>query len=140
MSSFKDVRMRGFQDRAEVADVVALIDSRVQPLPPEDVDLHAAAGQIRDETGADVLAIPADVNSEDGIRRVKEGLAKQEVDALIAIGGEDTLGVAARLSGDYGIACVGVPKTIDNDLSATELTFGFHPAVQICVVPQPSRK
>ncbi|GAA2315853.1 6-phosphofructokinase [Streptomyces violaceusniger] len=71
------------------------------------------------------------LKSEDGIRRVKENLVKQEVDALIAIGGEDTLGVAARLSDDYGLRCVGVPKTIDNDLSATDYTFGFDTAVNI---------
>ncbi|MEV0265965.1 6-phosphofructokinase [Streptomyces sp. NPDC050617] len=68
---------------------------------------------------------------ENGIRRIKENLVKEEVDALIAIGGEDTLGVAARLSGEYGVACVGVPKTIDNDLSATDYTFGFDTAVNI---------
>ncbi|MDW6063415.1 6-phosphofructokinase [Streptomyces sp. FXJ1.4098] len=71
------------------------------------------------------------LKSQDGIRRVKENLAKEEVDALIAIGGEDTLGVAARLSSEYGIRCVGVPKTIDNDLSATDYTFGFDTAVNI---------
>ena len=54
------------------------------------------------------------------------------IDALVAIGGEDTLGVAHRLA-EEGVAVVGVPKTIDNDLSATELTFGFDTAVQICV-------
>ncbi|MEU2793483.1 6-phosphofructokinase [Streptomyces sp. NPDC007100] len=68
---------------------------------------------------------------EDGIRRIKDTLAKQEVEALIVIGGEDTLGVAARLSGEYGINCVGVPKTIDNDLSATDYTFGFDTAVGV---------
>ncbi|GAA4680158.1 6-phosphofructokinase [Streptomyces youssoufiensis] len=67
----------------------------------------------------------------DGVRRIKENLAKYEVDALIAIGGEDTLGVAARLSDEYGVPCVGVPKTIDNDLSATDYTFGFDTAVNI---------
>jgi 6-phosphofructokinase 1 len=56
-------------------------------------------------------------------------LAETGVDALIAIGGEDTLGVAARLA-DADIAVVGVPKTIDNDLGGTEVTFGFHTAVQ----------
>ncbi|WP_431044864.1 6-phosphofructokinase [Streptomyces sp. P1-3] len=68
---------------------------------------------------------------EDGIRKIKENLVKHEVDALIAIGGEDTLGVAARLSDEYGVRCVGVPKTIDNDLSATDYTFGFDTAVNI---------
>ncbi|MEU1313473.1 6-phosphofructokinase [Streptomyces cinnamoneus] len=67
----------------------------------------------------------------DGVRRIKENLATYEVDALIAIGGEDTLGVAARLGDEYGIRCVGVPKTIDNDLSATDYTFGFDTAVNI---------
>ena len=52
------------------------------------------------------------------------------MDALVPIGGEDTLGVAARLA-DAGVDLVGVPKTIDNDLGATDVTFGFHTAVQI---------
>ena len=67
-----------------------------------------------------------------GVDAVKRSLEANRIDALIAIGGEDTLGVANRL-GDEGVSVVGVPKTIDNDLSATELTFGFHTAVQICV-------
>ncbi|MER5895618.1 6-phosphofructokinase [Streptomyces sp. NPDC001876] len=66
-----------------------------------------------------------------GVRRIRENLAKYEVDSLITIGGEDTLGVAATLSDEYGIKCVGVPKTIDNDLSATDYTFGFDTAVGI---------
>ena len=67
-----------------------------------------------------------------GPEAVKATLAGNGIDALVAIGGEDTLGVAARLA-DEGVAVVGVPKTIDNDLSATELTFGFDTAVQVCV-------
>jgi len=67
-----------------------------------------------------------------GAEQVKATLATEGIDALVAIGGEDTLGVAHRLA-DEGVAVVGVPKTIDNDLSATELTFGFNTAVQICV-------
>jgi phosphofructokinase-like protein len=70
--------------------------------------------------------------ADNGAERVKEVLSARKIDALVAIGGEDTLGVAARLAGE-GVAVVGVPKTIDNDLSATELTFGFNTAVQICV-------
>jgi ATP-dependent phosphofructokinase / diphosphate-dependent phosphofructokinase len=65
-----------------------------------------------------------------GPERVKETLAEVGVDALIAIGGEDTLGVANKLHAE-GVQVIGVPKTIDNDLSATEVTFGFHTAVQI---------
>lgn len=68
--------------------------------------------------------------SDGGAEAVKAGLAEHGIDGLIAIGGEDTLGVAARLAAE-GVAVVGVPKTIDNDLGATELTFGFNTAVQI---------
>jgi ATP-dependent phosphofructokinase / diphosphate-dependent phosphofructokinase len=67
---------------------------------------------------------------EGGAEQVKQTLTEQGVDALIAIGGEDTLGVARQLSED-GVFVVGVPKTIDNDLSATDYTFGFDTAVHI---------
>jgi phosphofructokinase-like protein len=66
----------------------------------------------------------------DGFERVRSTLEQLGVDALIPIGGEDTLGVARRLSED-GIDVVGVPKTIDNDLAGTDFTFGFQTAVQI---------
>lgn len=66
----------------------------------------------------------------DGAGQVAATLERLGVDALIAIGGEDTLGVANKLTTD-GIPVVGVPKTIDNDLSATDVTFGFDTAVQI---------
>ncbi|MET0237911.1 MAG: 6-phosphofructokinase [Kibdelosporangium sp.] len=65
-----------------------------------------------------------------GVEQIRKVLADQGVDALIAIGGEDTLGVAKRLTDD-GIGVVGVPKTIDNDLGATDYTFGFDTAVHI---------
>ncbi|MFB9685336.1 6-phosphofructokinase [Amycolatopsis plumensis] len=65
-----------------------------------------------------------------GVDKIKQVLADQGVDALIAIGGEDTLGVAKRLTDD-GVGVVGVPKTIDNDLGATDYTFGFDTAVSI---------
>ena len=58
--------------------------------------------------------------------------AFEQIDALVAIGGEDTLGVAARLHADFDAPVVGVPKTIDNDLSGTDYTFGFDTAVAIC--------
>jgi len=67
---------------------------------------------------------------EDGVKKALDTLRKERVDALIAIGGEDTLGVANKL-GAEGVGVVGVPKTIDNDLSCTEVTFGFDTAVQI---------
>jgi 6-phosphofructokinase 1 len=66
----------------------------------------------------------------DGGERVRRTLGVEHVDALIAIGGEDTLGVASRLAGE-GVNVVGVPKTIDNDLNGTDFTFGFQTAVQI---------
>jgi phosphofructokinase-like protein len=67
----------------------------------------------------------------DGTAAVRAVLEPQGVDVLIPIGGEDTLGVAGRLSAD-GVPVVGVPKTIDNDLAGTDVTFGFDTAVQIC--------
>ncbi len=69
---------------------------------------------------------------DNGPERVKATLADNGIEALVAIGGEDTLGVATRLA-DVGVAVVGLPITIENDLSATELTFGFDTAVQVCV-------
>ena len=65
-----------------------------------------------------------------GAERIIDNLQTAGVDALIAIGGEDTLGVATELFG-RGVNVVGVPKTIDNDLSATDFTFGFDTAVNI---------
>jgi ATP-dependent phosphofructokinase / diphosphate-dependent phosphofructokinase len=65
-----------------------------------------------------------------GAERVRTTLEQQGVDALIPIGGEDTLGVARRLH-EEGVRVVGVPKTIDNDLDGTDFTFGFQTAVQI---------
>jgi 6-phosphofructokinase 1 len=69
---------------------------------------------------------------EGGIDAIRANLAAEQVDALIAIGGEDTLGVATALAAE-GLTVVGVPKTIDNDLGATDYTFGFDTAVQIAV-------
>ena len=67
---------------------------------------------------------------EGGVERIHDNLARDGVDALVAIGGEDTLGVATKLA-DLGVDVVGVPKTIDNDLSGTDFTFGFDTAVNI---------
>src|SRR4051812_6500925 len=69
---------------------------------------------------------------EGGVDQIQANLSSDYVDALIAIGGEDTLGVARKLSG-LGVNVVGVPKTIDNDLSATDYTFGFDTAVNIAM-------
>src|SRR5436305_12404274 len=67
---------------------------------------------------------------EDGVKKALDTLRKERIDALVAIGGGDTLGVANKL-GAGGVGGVGVPKTIDNELSCTEGTFCFDTAVQI---------
>src|SRR6201991_5010450 len=72
------------------------------------------------------------IKVEGGIERIKDNLAGLGGDALIAIGGEDTLGVARQLY-DSGVKVIGVPKTIDNDLNATDYTFGFDTAVGIAM-------
>ena len=69
---------------------------------------------------------------EDGVQKIRTNLQNLGVEALIAIGGEDTLGVAAKLY-EIGVNVVGVPKTIDNDLSGTDYTFGFDTAVNIAM-------
>ena len=67
-----------------------------------------------------------------GVEKIKANLSEMGIDALIAIGGEDTLGVATKLH-SLGVYVVGVPKTIDNDLNATDYTFGFDTAVYIAM-------
>jgi 6-phosphofructokinase 1 len=67
--------------------------------------------------------------TDGGVERVLENAKAIGLDALVAIGGEDTLGVAARLHAEHNFPVVGVPKTIDNDLSGTDYTFGFDTAV-----------
>src|SRR5688500_18822193 len=69
---------------------------------------------------------------EGGLDQIRTNLKELGIDALIAIGGEDTLGVATKLHTD-GVHVVGVPKTIDNDLNATDYTFGFDTAVNVAV-------
>jgi 6-phosphofructokinase 1 len=98
----------------------------------ESVDLHVANVRGLLPRGGTILGTSRTnpFKSEDGPSRVKTTLSRDNVQALIAIGGEDTLGVAHKLHAD-GVQVVGVPKTIDNDLSATDFTFGFHTAVQI---------
>ena len=89
-------------------------------------------GTILGSSRTNPLAAAAMDGGRSGIERIKDNLAGLGVDALVAIGGEDTLGVAARLHAE-GVAMVGVPKTIDNDLGATDYTFGFDTAVNIAM-------
>ncbi len=70
---------------------------------------------------------------DDGPQQLAANLEADGVDGLIAIGGEDTLGAAARLHAEHGVPVIGVPKTIDNDLGATDYTFGFDTAVNIAM-------
>lgn len=70
---------------------------------------------------------------EGDVEKVKENFKKMGLDALVAVGGEDTLGVASKLVKDGLSNIVGVPKTIDNDLSATDYTFGFDTALNIAM-------
>ena len=71
------------------------------------------------------------LKDEGGPERIRENLTTLNLDGLIAIGGEDTLGAAARLHSEHALPIMGVPKTIDNDLGGTDMTFGFDTAVQI---------
>ncbi|MCP2256720.1 6-phosphofructokinase 1 [Streptoalloteichus tenebrarius] len=101
------------------------VEGQVRPLGLDDVeDILTRGGTILRSSRTNPYKI------EGGVERIRENLARYGVDALVAIGGEDTLGVAKRLV-DEGIGVVGVPKTIDNDLSATDYTFGFDTAVHI---------
>jgi len=96
------------------------------------LDIHAVRGIL--PRGGTILGSSRTnpIKIDGGVERIKENLASGGVDALIAIGGEDTLGVAKQLF-DRGVNVVGVPKTIDNDLNATDYTFGFDTAVNIAM-------
>lgn len=95
------------------------------PLKADDVDgIHMTGGTIIGTSRTNPMKFP------DGPQKVLGNLKALECDALIAIGGEDTLGVAHKLF-QKGCKVVGVPKTIDNDLSATDYTFGFDTAINI---------
>ena len=101
------------------------IEGLVKPIGLDDVeDILTRGGTILGSSRTNPYKI------DGGVDRIKATLAEHGVDALVAIGGEDTLGVAKRLTDD-GVGVVGVPKTIDNDLGATDYTFGFDTAVHI---------
>jgi ATP-dependent phosphofructokinase / diphosphate-dependent phosphofructokinase len=101
-----------------------VMERRSVPLRANRVrDLLARGGTVLGSSRTNPFA------TDDGPDVTLKNLAEDGIDALVAIGGDDTLGVAQRL-GPLGVRAVGVPKTIDNDLSGTEVTFGFHTAVQ----------
>jgi 6-phosphofructokinase 1 len=89
-------------------------------------------GTILGSSRTNPFAESAAAGGRSGLERIKGNLSGLGVDALVAIGGEDTLGVAATLFAE-GVPVVGVPKTIDNDLGATDYTFGFDTAVNIAM-------
>src|SRR5580704_12490920 len=89
-------------------------------------------GTILGSSRTNPLSDAAASGGRSGVARITDNLHSLGVGALIAIGGEDTLGVASRLH-DEGVKVVGVPKTIDNDLGATDYTFGFDTAVNIAM-------
>ncbi len=76
---------------------------------------------------------------EGGPEQIGENMESLHLDGLIAIGGEDTLGAANRLHAEHGLNVLGVPKTIDNDIGATDVTFGFDTALQVATHPGHSR-
>jgi 6-phosphofructokinase 1 len=89
-------------------------------------------GTILGSSRTNPMAESATAGGRTGVQRIRDNLEGLGVDALIAIGGEDTLGAASRLH-EEGVKVVGVPKTIDNDLGATDYTFGFDTAVNIAM-------
>ena len=104
--------------------------------PLEDLTMELGVPQVRGilPRGGTILGSSRTnpFSIERGVEKIQENLAHDGVDALVAIGGEDTLGVATKLA-DLGVNVVGVPKTIDNDLSGTDFTFGFDTAVNIAI-------
>ena len=102
-----------------------MVEQLFQPLGPREVSgILPRGGTIIGTTRTNPYKV------EGGVDSVRASF--EQLDALVAIGGEDTLGVAARLYDEFELPVVGVPKTIDNDLSGTDYTFGFDTAVAIC--------
>ena len=104
-----------------------LIQGRLRPL-----DLLAVSGIL--PKGGTILGTSRTnpFASPDSVQKIMDNIRDFKLDALIAVGGEDTLGVAAKLY-EMGVKVVGVPKTIDNDLSGTDYTFGFDTAVNVAM-------
>jgi 6-phosphofructokinase 1 len=101
-----------------------LVDGVVEPLGSQDVSgILPRGGTILGTTRTNPFKL------DGGVEKVLANFESGGLSALVAIGGEDTLGVAARLYREHDFPVVGVPKTIDNDLNATDYTFGFDTAV-----------
>jgi 6-phosphofructokinase 1 len=103
-----------------------LMDGTVTPLGRREVSgILPRGGTILGTTRTNPYKV------EGGVDAVLRNVSENGLDALVVVGGEDTLGVAGRLHAEHGLPVVGVPKTIDNDLSGTDYTFGFDTAVTI---------
>ncbi len=102
----------------------------VNNLPPMDLNLTTVTGILH--RGGTILGTSRTnpYKDKEALANLKKNWRGLNLDALIAIGGEDTLGVATKLSAE-GFPVVGVPKTIDNDLSGTDYTFGFDTAINV---------
>src|SRR5436305_10526675 len=104
-----------------------LVDDRLEELGPREISgILPRGGTVIGTSRTNPFKL------DGGVDAVLRNFADNSLDALVAIGGEDTLGVAARLHAEHGFPVVGVPKTIDNDLSGTDYTFGFDTAVWVC--------
>jgi 6-phosphofructokinase 1 len=124
------VARRSFQRGNEVIGVRdgwrGLVENELEPLGSREISgILPRGGTILGTTRTNPYKL------EGGVERVRETFEQAGLDALVAIGGEDTLGVATRLFEEHAFPVVGVPKTIDNDLAATDYTFGFDTAVFI---------
>jgi 6-phosphofructokinase len=103
-----------------------LVESRFRDLGPREVSgILPRGGTIIGTSRTNPYKM------DGGVEKVLQNFSDRDLDALIAIGGEDTLGVASKLFSEHQLPVVGVPKTIDNDLSGTDYTFGFDTAVTI---------
>ena len=124
------VARRSFSRGSDVVGVRegwrGLVEGKFEPLGPREVSgLLPRGGTVLGTSRTNPYTV-------DGVQAVLENFQRAGLEALVAIGGEDTLGVASRLHAEHDLPVVGVPKTIDNDLSATDYTFGFDTAVWIC--------
>jgi 6-phosphofructokinase 1 len=123
------VGRRSFSNGHEVLGIRAgwrgLVEGQIQALGPREISGILPRG------GTIIGTSRTNPFKTGSVDRVLENFREASLDALVAIGGEDTLGVAARLFREQDFPVVGVPKTIDNDLSATDYTFGFDTAVTV---------
>jgi ATP-dependent phosphofructokinase / diphosphate-dependent phosphofructokinase len=122
----KGIRVHGDDIVGFLDGYQGLVDQRMIPL-----DVESLRGKL--PIGGTILGTSRyqPFMDPDGPDRVRTCLQEQGIDAVIVIGGEGTLGAARDLA-ELGFPVVGVPKTIDNDMAGTDMTFGFQTAVQIC--------